>query len=349
MTSLRPLERFLGLSLLLHILIFSLIQLLYKGPMVPEERPMLVEVLPLPKVEEKKPERPRILSDINRRVLRETRQFEPPSAGVQEVPPPPKPPELSARAAPRDIEAPPKPPPIPEVIPPRPAVESPPKVTIPKSSEKEEPDQGRLTLPPVPPTPELRRPPSLAEELASLLSKPSEPQSARPSEKVASVPKSPEVPYSPPPLIRQPAKELPLSRLLPSRESLEKFQSTRREGTTAKVMREETISLNTQEFKYYSYFVKLKRRIEEVWEYPMEARMQGQQGQLFMEFSIRRDGTLEEIRLLRSSFYPILDEEALRAVRTALKSPLPLPEVWGLDRIKVKASFTYELTFWSIQ
>ena len=348
MTSMRVLQKFLALSLLLHILIFSIIQLLYKGPMVPEERPMLVEVLPLPKVEEKKPEKPRVLSDINRRVPRETRQFEPPSAGaVSEAPKAPGPPELRARA---EIPPLPKPVPLPDVAPPEIEEVAPPK---PPS------DEGRIALPSVPPAPEIRRPPSLAEELASLLGKSPEPPPEPPKvtapprspepPKVASVPKLPEVPYTPPPLIRQVPKEPPLSRLLPSQERLEKLQSTRREGTTAKVMREETISLNTQEFKYYSYFVKLKRRIEDVWEYPLEARMQGQQGQLFMEFSIRRDGTLEEVKLLRSSLYPILDEEAIRAVRVALKHPLPLPDAWSLDRIKVKASFTYQLTFWSIQ
>lgn len=121
----------------------------------------------------------------------------------------------------------------------------------------------------------------------------------------------------------------------------------REKNTVRELPREETVSLNTKEFKYYSYFVKLKQRIENVWNYPYEAQTQGQQGQLFMEFTIARSGVLEKMQLLRSSQYTVLDVEALKAVRVALEAPLPLPEEWGLDRINVRASFTYHLNFWN--
>lgn len=154
-----------------------------------------------------------------------------------------------------------------------------------------------------------------------------------------------------PPLIREPSKEkgtLPLSQLLPSQERLARLPSLKKEGTEAKVVKEETVSLNTQEFKYYSYFLKLKKKIENVWAYPPEAAAQGQQGQLFMEFSITKKGSLEEMKLLRSSSYPVLDEEALKAVKMALTSPMPFPEAWGLDRINVRASFSYHLSSWNV-
>lgn len=112
--------------------------------------------------------------------------------------------------------------------------------------------------------------------------------------------------------------------------------------------KEDTVDLNTTEFKYISYFTKLKRQIEGVWNYPEVSRLKGEQGELFLMFTIRSNGYLEDIQLISSSGFARLDTEALRAIRVA--SPFsPFPKSWGgLEKLNVRASFRY--TFgWTIR
>jgi protein TonB len=107
-------------------------------------------------------------------------------------------------------------------------------------------------------------------------------------------------------------------------------------------MREDTVELSTTEFRYLSYFSKLKSQIESVWNYPEESRYRGEEGQLFLVFTIKRNGDLENIQLLNSSGYARLDNEAIRAIRSA--SPYsPFPEGWGsMERLHIKATFIYQ-------
>lgn len=106
--------------------------------------------------------------------------------------------------------------------------------------------------------------------------------------------------------------------------------------------KEDTVELSTTEYKYISYFAKLKRQIEGVWNYPQESRYKGEQGQLFLIFTIRSNGDLENIELLSSSGYARLDNEALRAIRVAAPYP-PFPKDWGsLEKLNIKATFIYE-------
>lgn len=104
--------------------------------------------------------------------------------------------------------------------------------------------------------------------------------------------------------------------------------------------KEETVDLNTKEFKYHSYFLKLKRQIEGVWHYPKESVERGERGYLNLVFTISSNGYLEDIRIVKSSGYDRLDFEALRAIRVA--SPYnPLPKSWDLEKLNVRASFEY--------
>lgn len=112
--------------------------------------------------------------------------------------------------------------------------------------------------------------------------------------------------------------------------------------------KEDTVDLSTTEFKYLSYFLKIKRQIEGVWNYPEISRLRGEQGELFLVFTIRKDGQLEDIKLINSSGYSRLDEEAIRAIKVA--SPFsPFPESWGLERLNIRAVFRYEIRYgWKV-
>lgn len=102
----------------------------------------------------------------------------------------------------------------------------------------------------------------------------------------------------------------------------------------------ETVRLDTREPKYISYFASIKRAIEIVWEYPEPALRHGLQGKLVLEFTILGNGQLDRTRLIRSSGFRVLDEEAMRAVRAA--SPFrPIPPWIGKNRLEIIASFEY--------
>lgn len=103
---------------------------------------------------------------------------------------------------------------------------------------------------------------------------------------------------------------------------------------------EGSIRLDSQKPKYISYFTRIQRAIELVWDYPQPALQQGLEGKLVLEFTILGNGNLEKTRLIRSSGFPILDEEAIRAVQAA--SPFhPIPAWIGRDRLEIIASFEY--------
>ena len=90
--------------------------------------------------------------------------------------------------------------------------------------------------------------------------------------------------------------------------------------------RQAFISARTQEFKYASYMNDWVAKVERVGNlnYPDEARRQGISGNLMLQVSINTDGSVRNIRLLRSSGHKVLDDAAVRIVQLAAPYP-PLP------------------------
>ena len=114
---------------------------------------------------------------------------------------------------------------------------------------------------------------------------------------------------------------------------------------TKNVEKEITVDLNTTEYKYISYFTKLKERIYQVWKYPKESQIRREQGNLRIVFTLRKDGYLESVRIIESSGFENLDREVLRTIRVA--SPYnPFPESWDEEKIKIPATFDYKLPRW---
>ena len=103
------------------------------------------------------------------------------------------------------------------------------------------------------------------------------------------------------------------------------------------------IDLNTAEYKYISYFTKLRKAISLVWVYPTDASRRGMQGEVLVEWIIMKDGSVKRIRIIKSSGYDILDEAILTAIKLA--SPFPnLPEAWKVERKVIVGTFKYILT-----
>lgn len=103
---------------------------------------------------------------------------------------------------------------------------------------------------------------------------------------------------------------------------------------------ERTISLDSQDSRYASYLLDVKKRIEHFWGYPPEAR--GLTGNLVVTFGITRDGHLSDLQLTQTSGIAPLDNEAIRAIRQA--TPFnPFPERMRFERLNIQAAFYYHV------
>lgn len=120
-----------------------------------------------------------------------------------------------------------------------------------------------------------------------------------------------------------------------------------RDSNSSSSETEATIFLDSQELKYVSYLSKIKRKIEPKWHYPERAQKIGLQGKLALCFSIVRDGHLDRLELLSSSGHPLLDEEALKAVRGAAPY-YPLPDRLKISRLNILATFEYRISPYSM-
>ncbi len=114
------------------------------------------------------------------------------------------------------------------------------------------------------------------------------------------------------------------------------------------IKKEETVSLNTQEFKYYAYFSNIKKQIEMAWNYPSEAQRNSWGGRLNVVFVIEENGSVSSVKLIKSSGYEILDDAAINAIKFA--SPFnPIPESLGVERLKISASFEYITSLFGVR
>ena len=109
---------------------------------------------------------------------------------------------------------------------------------------------------------------------------------------------------------------------------------------------DQTISLNDPEPRYNDYLNHLKARIEPVWynlirlRENVNPRTAGVGGQVHLVFTLNASGTLTYITLLEGSGFPMLDEEALGAVKGA--APFgSFPSQMGEKPFNIVASFYY--------
>ena len=115
-----------------------------------------------------------------------------------------------------------------------------------------------------------------------------------------------------------------------------------RKGMPEKKPGDDSVTLDTDEFKFISYNRWLKIKVESVLRYPELAAMSGYQGTLYIKFDILKDGTLSNLELLKSSGYKILDDEALRAIRASAPFQ-PLPDDWHMERYSIRAAVLFYL------
>lgn len=73
-----------------------------------------------------------------------------------------------------------------------------------------------------------------------------------------------------------------------------------------------------------SRFNDIRDRVMAALRYPQMARRQGWRGEVRLEFTLLANGEVQDLKLVQSSGYPLLDRQALRAVEAAAPFPPPL-------------------------
>ncbi|MBI5049119.1 MAG: energy transducer TonB [Deltaproteobacteria bacterium] len=136
-------------------------------------------------------------------------------------------------------------------------------------------------------------------------------------------------------------QEKPLN-LYPTGERLTAL-SEKYEKETPTAEEDKNLSLEASEPRSISYLQGLKGKIYHKWEYPEAAARAGQTGRLWIRFIIKKDGALEEVIVIKSSGYPMLNDAAVSAIRLA--APFyPFPKGFGsLEKITINARFEYIL------
>jgi periplasmic protein TonB len=117
------------------------------------------------------------------------------------------------------------------------------------------------------------------------------------------------------------SRSLEVSRLTASLEAKSTAYSKR--------VRRKSISAATREFKYASYLGAWARKVERIGNinYPEAAKQERLYGNLILHVAVRSDGSVENIRVVKSSGYDLLDDAAIQIVElSAPFSPFP-PEI----------------------
>lgn len=104
----------------------------------------------------------------------------------------------------------------------------------------------------------------------------------------------------------------------------------------------DSITFDTKEYRYFGYMRRLKEKIEGIWNYPAEAIERRIYGDLYLRFTIKKDGRLGAVELLRTSGHKSLDDAALKALKDA--EPFwPLPNEWNQEGFTIEGHFIYSL------
>lgn len=90
------------------------------------------------------------------------------------------------------------------------------------------------------------------------------------------------------------------------------------------------------------YLGMIRRRISEKKEFPAEALNEGMRGIALVGFRLHRGGTVDGVRIVRSSRSPILDSEAQMTVRRAAPFP-PIPGRFSGDSMDIQVPISFEI------
>lgn len=116
-------------------------------------------------------------------------------------------------------------------------------------------------------------------------------------------------------------------------------------STNANRERRKAVNASTQEYLYASYLDAWRRKVEKIGNlnYPDEAKRRALFGNLLLHVAVRADGSIEQIRLIRSSGYKLLDDAAIRIVRlSAPFAPFPAEIRAEVDALDIYRTWVFE-------
>ena len=133
-------------------------------------------------------------------------------------------------------------------------------------------------------------------------------------------------------------KQAPMREKLFDRDIIANLSKKEQEGTK----KGSAITFDTSEFKYYGYMQRLRDKIQSAWKYPPDAAQKGIYGDLDIEFTIKKNGKLGAVQLVRTSGYKDLDDAAIKALRDA-EPYWPLPDDIREQSLTITGHFIYSL------
>ena len=119
-------------------------------------------------------------------------------------------------------------------------------------------------------------------------------------------------------------------------------------GTENKPEKDDLLTFDTSDYRYAGYMRKLKDKIESIWVYPPEAQATGLYGDLKIRFTIKRNGKLGAVELVRTSGYKMLDDAAIKALKDG-EPYWPVPEEWGMESYTILGHFVYSIYGYSVR
>lgn len=121
------------------------------------------------------------------------------------------------------------------------------------------------------------------------------------------------------------------------KETIEKYAQKKTEEAKGE---KKGLTFDAPELQHRGYMRKLKEKIESIWKYPEEAARRGMSGDLYVKFSIHKDGSLGEVELIRTSGYSDFDKAAIKALKDA--APYwPLPDDMKEGELSITGHFIY--------
>ncbi|MBI5213722.1 MAG: energy transducer TonB [Nitrospirae bacterium] len=135
-----------------------------------------------------------------------------------------------------------------------------------------------------------------------------------------------------------PAPSKPLKEKLFDKDIIGKLAQKEKEGKKP----DSAITFDTKEFQYYGYLQRLKEKIEHIWKYPSEAAERGLYGDLYIRFTIKKDGKLGAVELVRTSGHKSLDDAAIKALKDA-EPYWPIPDELEKDGFTITGHFVYSI------
>jgi TonB family protein len=107
-----------------------------------------------------------------------------------------------------------------------------------------------------------------------------------------------------------------------------------------KIKEGEAIPLDTNNLKFFSYFKTIKKQISRVRSYPEAAREYFLRGSSSVQFTLLKNGEVQDVKIVKSSGHNILDQNAIETIKKA--APFnPFPKRIEMSKISVVTELEY--------